>query len=113
MGEADYFSFSHVYGRSVMKIGAALVLLAVGAILRFALTTVVTHGVYLHTVGDILMIVGAIGLVIWFFVWGPVSRSSRTRTTRQTVIDDDGYAYRGQPGTYVREERRYEDQYPS
>jgi hypothetical protein len=96
-----------------MKIGAALVLLAVGAILRFALTTVVTHGVYLHTVGDILMIVGAIGLVIWFFVWGPVSRSSRTRTTRQTVIDDDGYAYRGQPGTYVREERRYEDQYPS
>ncbi len=95
-----------------MKIGAALVLLAVGAILRFALTTVVTHGVYLHTVGDILMIVGAIGLVIWFFVWGPVSRGYRTRT-RRTVVDDNGYAYRGQPGTYVREERSYEDQYPS
>jgi hypothetical protein len=95
-----------------MKIGAALVLLAVGAILRFALTTVVTHGVYLHTVGDILMIVGALGLVLWFFMWGPVSRSSRTRTTRQTTVDN-GITNPGQPGTYVREERRYEDQYPS
>jgi hypothetical protein len=94
-----------------VKIGAALVLVAVGAILRFALTTVVTHGVYLHTVGDILMIVGVLGLILWFFMWGPVSRSSRTRTTRQTTIDDNGYP--GQPGTYVREERRYEDQYPS
>ena len=96
-----------------MKIGAALVLLAVGAILRFALTTVVTHGVYLHTVGDILMIVGVLGLVLWFFMWGPVSRSSRTRTTRRTVVDDNGYNSTAQPGTYVREERRYEDQYPS
>ncbi len=95
-----------------MKIGAALVLLAVGAILRFALTTVVTHGVYLHTVGDILMIVGVLGLVLWFFMWGPVSRSIRTRTTRQTTVDN-GNTYPGQPGTYVREERRYEDQYPS
>jgi hypothetical protein len=96
-----------------MKIGAALVLLAVGAILRFALTTVVTHGVYLHTVGDILMIVGVLGLILWFFMWGPVSRSSRSKTTRRTVIDDNGYNSTGQPGTYVREERRYEDQYPS
>ena len=94
-----------------MKIGAALVLLAVGAILRFALTTSVTHGANLHTIGDILMIVGVLGLILWFFMWGPVSRSSRTRTTRRTVVDDDGYT--GQPGTYVREERRYEDQYPS
>jgi hypothetical protein len=96
-----------------MKIGAALVLLAVGAILRFALTTSVTHGANLHTIGDILMVVGVIGLVIWFFVWGPVSRGYRTRTTRRTVVADDGYAYRDRPGSYVREERRYEDQYPS
>jgi hypothetical protein len=101
-----------------MKIGAALVLLAVGAILRFALTTVVTHGVYLHTVGDILMIVGVLGLILWFFMWGPVSRSSRSRTVRRTTVDDNA-AYPvqpgqpGQPGVYVREERRYEDQYPS
>lgn len=44
----------------VMKIGAALVLLAVGAILRYAIFTTATHGVDLRTVGDILMIVGAL-----------------------------------------------------
>lgn len=97
-----------------MKIGAALVLLAVGAILRFALTTSVTHGANLHTIGDILMIVGVLGLILWFFMWGPVSNSYRTRTTRRTTIENgDGYVAPGQPGTYVREERRYEDQYPS
>jgi|HubBroStandDraft_1064217.scaffolds.fasta_scaffold46624_4 hypothetical protein len=32
-----------------MRISAALVLIAVGAILRFALVTVVTHGIYRHS----------------------------------------------------------------
>jgi hypothetical protein len=60
-----------------MTIGAALLLIAVGAILRFAITTVTTHGVDVHTIGDILMIVGVIGLVIWFFVWAPWARNRR------------------------------------
>jgi hypothetical protein len=60
-----------------MTIGAALLLIAVGAILRFAITVVTTHGVDVHTIGDILMIVGAIGLVIWFFVWAPWARNRR------------------------------------
>src|ERR1700719_1543693 len=60
-----------------MTVGAALLLIAVGAILRFAITTVTTHGVDVHTIGDILMIVGVIGLVIWFFVWAPWARSRR------------------------------------
>jgi hypothetical protein len=60
-----------------MTIGAALLLIAVGAILRFAITTVTTHGVDVHTIGDILMIVGAVGLVIWFFVWAPWARNRR------------------------------------
>ena len=53
-----------------MKIGAALVLLAVGAILRFAIATA-SHGVDLRAVGNILMVVGAIGLLIWLIVWAP------------------------------------------
>lgn len=85
-----------------MRIGAALVLIAVGAILRFALTTVVTHGTNLHIVGDILMAVGVLGLILWLFVWAPWARNRST---------NGGY---NQPrGTYTREERRYEDQYPS
>ncbi|HWF79208.1 MAG TPA: hypothetical protein VN695_01415 [Streptosporangiaceae bacterium] len=94
-----------------MRIGAALVLIAVGAILRFALTTVVTHGVYLHTIGLILMIVGALGVILWLFVWGPWSRNRSTTTSRYTTVDRDGYS--PQPGTYTREERRYEDHYPN
>jgi hypothetical protein len=46
-----------------MRIGASLVLIAVGAILKFAVTSG-ARGVNLSTVGVILMIVGAIGLLI-------------------------------------------------
>ncbi len=45
-----------------MGIGISVFLLAVGAILTFALD-VSTNGFSLHTIGIILMVVGAIGLV--------------------------------------------------
>jgi hypothetical protein len=57
-----------------MTIGVALLLLAVGAILRFAVATVATHGIDLHTIGDILMVVGALGLFLSLVLWGPWSR---------------------------------------
>lgn len=46
-----------------MRIGGALFLIAIGAILKFALTVNSTHGLNLNTVGVILMIVGVIGLI--------------------------------------------------
>ena len=46
-----------------MSIGVSIFLIAVGAILRYAVTASVS-GVELETVGLILMIVGIIGLVI-------------------------------------------------
>jgi hypothetical protein len=46
-----------------MGIGTSIFLIAVGAILRYAVTLTVS-GVELQTVGLILMIVGIIGLVI-------------------------------------------------
>jgi uncharacterized protein DUF6458 len=46
-----------------MGIGTSIFLIAVGAILRYAVTVTVS-GVELQTVGLILMIVGIIGLVI-------------------------------------------------
>ncbi len=52
-----------------MRIGAALVLIAVGAILRFAISTTSTHGIGIHTIGDILMIVGIVGLVLVLVIW--------------------------------------------
>jgi hypothetical protein len=49
-----------------MTVGTALLLIAVGAILRYAVTASVS-GVSLATVGLILMIVGGAGLVISLF----------------------------------------------
>jgi Flp pilus assembly protein protease CpaA len=51
-----------------MTIGTSLFLIAVGAILRYAVTAHVS-GVNLHTTGLILMIVGIVGLVIGLFLY--------------------------------------------
>jgi hypothetical protein len=52
-----------------MGIGVSLVLVAVGAILRFA-TTASVSGFNVQTVGLILIIVGAVGFVISLIFWG-------------------------------------------
>jgi hypothetical protein len=61
-----------------MGLAGSLLLIAVGAILRFAVT-VNTHGVDLKTVGVILMVVGAVGFVValfWMVVMADRRRSS-------------------------------------
>jgi hypothetical protein len=50
-----------------MTIGSSLLLIAVGAILKFAVTATVS-GVDIQTVGLILMIVGGIGLCIGLYL---------------------------------------------
>ena len=60
-----------------MTIGAGLLLIAVGAILRFGVATVSTHGFGVHTIGDILMIIGAVGVLLWLVVWAPWARNRR------------------------------------
>jgi hypothetical protein len=47
-----------------MRIGGSLFLIAIGAILRFAITPQHSHGVNWGTIGVILMIVGAVGALI-------------------------------------------------
>lgn len=64
-----------------MGIGISIFLMAVGAVLYFA-TNIDISGIDLSTVGVILMIVGAIGLVAALFIFGP-----RKRTT--TIVEDD------------------------
>ena len=64
-----------------MRLGTAIVLLALGAILTFALRVDVS-GVDLQVVGWILMIVGALGILLEIAVWGPRSRRSVTTTER-------------------------------
>ena len=64
-----------------MGIGTSIFLIAVGAILRYAVTATV-QGIELQTVGLILMICGILGLLISLFLFrGP-------RTTERTVYRD-------------------------
>ncbi len=102
-----------------MRIGAALALIAVGAILRFALAVSVTHGLYLNTIGDILMGVGLLGLILWFVMWAPWAQGRRTTYRQTTTADPRAYPPAGpapggypQGGSYRRDEVTYEEDYP-
>ena len=69
-----------------MGIGTSLFLIAVGAILYFAVNTDI-QGLEISTIGIILMVVGALGLLISLFMLG----SARRDTTRTVVRDRDVY----------------------
>ena len=92
-----------------MRIGAGLLLIAVGAILRFGISTVSTHGVAVHTVGDILMVVGVLGVVLWMVVWAPWSRSRRpVYRDEEPVYREERSVYRADaPADEVPPTRRY------
>ena len=62
-----------------MAIGTSIALIAIGAILRFAVDFEIT-GIQIHTVGLILMIVGILGLalsVVMMIASGPRGRDPR------------------------------------
>lgn len=69
-----------------MYIGVGLVLIALGAILNFAVTTS-TEGFNLGAIGIILMVVGVVAVILSFVVPG---LSSRTGAVREgTVREED------------------------
>ncbi|HEX6920360.1 MAG TPA: DUF6458 family protein [Actinomycetes bacterium] len=70
-----------------MGIGVSIFLIAVGAILAFALNVDVS-GVSLDVVGYILMIVGLLGLIMTAFIWGP-RRSARGDVVEERRVYDD------------------------
>ena len=67
-----------------MGIGASVFLIAIGAILAFAVNLSVS-GLDLSTIGVILMVVGAIGLVVTMLTFGGGGWGGR----RTTVVEDD------------------------
>ena len=72
-----------------MYIGTSIFLIALGAVLKYAVTATVA-GIEIQTAGLILMIVGAIGLIISLFFMATASDRRRR-------------------GDAVVEERRYRD----
>ncbi|HEY3970610.1 MAG TPA: DUF6458 family protein [Solirubrobacteraceae bacterium] len=73
-----------------MTYGTSLFLIAVGAILRYAVTATVS-GIDLHVVGLVLMIVGVVGLLLsllWFGAW---AGRRRVAPVERDVHDRDVY----------------------
>jgi beta-lactamase regulating signal transducer with metallopeptidase domain len=69
-----------------MGIGVSLILIAAGAILTWAVNATVS-GLNIHTIGIILMVVGAVGLVLsmmFWSSWGGVGGARR----RTTYVDE-------------------------
>ena len=74
-----------------MRLGTGIVLIAIGAILTWAVDVQVS-GVNLRVVGWILMAVGALGVVLELAVWAP---------RRRRVVQSDAYV-RGPDGAPAR-----------
>ena len=74
-----------------MGIGTSLLLIAVGAILRYAVTDSIS-GVDLATIGLILMIAGIVGLVISLFMFASARRDAYG--PRDRVVERDRYVDR-------------------
>lgn len=81
-----------------MGVGTSILLIAVGAILRFAVS-VSTTGFNIHTIGVILMIVGAVGLVISMFFWSSWGGFGDRGYHRERRVASDG------AGGFVEEDR--------
>jgi hypothetical protein len=69
-----------------MYFGTSFFLIAVGAILYFAVTATVA-GIDIQTVGLILMIVGVLALIISFFI----SSRARARRPEPEVVERERY----------------------
>lgn len=72
-----------------MGIGASILLLALGAVLAFAVTFTVA-GINTAVIGYILMAAGLLGLILTLTIWGPRSRRAGTVVEERTVRDPGG-----------------------
>ena len=80
-----------------MRIGGSLFLIAVGAILTWAVNVDNPHGFNINTAGVILMIVGAIGLVATL-IW--MSTRRRTDVVQQGPVGTSRTTYVDPPPAY-------------
>jgi type IV secretory pathway VirB3-like protein len=72
-----------------MGIGVSLILIAAGAILTWAIH-VSSSGFNIHTIGIILMVVGAIGIILSLMFWSSWGGWGGAR--RRTTYVEDGPA---------------------
>ena len=98
---------SQSVGRVAMGTGTCVALIAVGAILRYAVTATSSHGVNIHVVGLIVLLAGVLGLLLSLLVWGPLNPA------RRRASDPVGYEARTPPAPPAGQERPlYRDEQP-
>lgn len=68
-----------------MRIGTSLVLIAIGAILTFAVS-VDASGFNINTIGWILMIVGGVGLVVSLILYSTADRAPAAGYVREREV---------------------------
>ena len=68
-----------------MGIGVSTVLIALGAVLAFAVEVESAEGININTIGIILMVAGAIGLLMTLLVFAPRHRD--TAVDGGTVVE--------------------------
>jgi hypothetical protein len=71
-----------------MGIGVSLVLVAAGAILIWAVNVTVS-GIELHTIGWILLVVGAVGALLSMIFWSSWGGFGGPADRRRTVVRED------------------------
>ena len=74
-----------------MTVGGSIFLVAVGAILRYAVTDSIS-GVSLATIGLILMIAGIVGLVIGLFMYANAQRTPVVAPERERYVEREPLA---------------------
>jgi len=91
--------------------GTCIGLIAVGSILRFALSAGSPHGLNVHIVGVIVIGAGILGLLLTLLVWGPLNPARRRRAA--VAASQRPPAGVEQPRLYQDEQpRRYQDERP-
>jgi hypothetical protein len=75
-----------------MGIGVSIFLIAVGAILTFAVHATVS-GISIQTIGVILMVVGVLGLLTTMLIFAPRRAAARGGVVEERVYDDRPAAY--------------------
>ena len=70
-----------------MGIGVSLILTAVGAIITFAIHVSTSSAFNLHTIGIILMVVGAVGAVMSLVFWSSWGGFGGSRSNTTTVVE--------------------------
>lgn len=93
-----------------MGIGFSIFLLAVGAILAFAVKATVA-GIDIHTIGWILMAAGAVGLILTMVLLAPRRRRTTIDTSRVQSAGGPATPPVQAPTSSEREIREVRDEY--